>query len=570
MLPTNITVKMGDQSTANINLSGKIQIFGKLVDALYAPNFRFNLISVPALTNIKFKITFEKDYATISKDLITYGIAKINPDNNLYLLEDFNCGTLQAEEGKPEPMRYALSVIKVQQELKDAREDMNKQALIHKNKTGRKPNGISYYRILMQPFNPYEMQIAAEYFPFKPEQNFRTATAFLNTNEDNATNPKPLGGKRNDTNFLTWHRRLGHACHEKTARTLKMDQRACRIPSKEDFWCNTCSLSKAVQRTGKDVHIPKTTILYERVHMDVAGPFRSESLGGKKYYVCIIEDSTRYGQIFTCVDKTEVYEKWMIYVKRATNNGFRIQEVRSDNGTEFARPRQDMKDRGIAWRPAPPYTQHANGVAERFIRSINTRARALLIDALLPDWFWNEAVGEASILHSYQPQKILGGISPYEARYGKQPCLKHIRVFGCLAYRWLAPKQRKNGKWMALASPGMCLGNAENSTTIYRIWDFVEEKIYYASNVTFREDVQAWPNFGSTFTESSNDIFCGYYEIHEPYAENVGDDDACSHEELPSPDPLSTVTICKSNDGKGNTPLPFPTRTQAHLSATST
>ena len=58
-----------------------------------------------------------------------------------------------------------------------------------------------------------------------------------------------------------------------------------------------------------------------------------------------------------------------------------------------------LRVRGFSFEPSPTHTQHKNGVSERMIRTLSTKARLMLLDARLEDIFWAEAVNTATYLH---------------------------------------------------------------------------------------------------------------------------------------------------------------------------
>jgi len=93
-----------------------------------------------------------------------------------------------------------------------------------------------------------------------------------------------------------------------------------------------------------------------------------------------------------------------------------------------------LRESGISFEPSPPYTQYKNGVSERMIRTIVTKARALILDSCLGDEFWVEVVNTAVYLHAQSPSRTVGGLTPYEKLFGVKPELGHLRRFGCPAY----------------------------------------------------------------------------------------------------------------------------------------
>ena len=72
------------------------------------------------------------------------------------------------------------------------------------------------------------------------------------------------------------------------------------------------------------------------IHTDVAGPLKTISLNGSRYYIAFIDDYTRMCWVYFLKFKTEVASVFMKFKNWIENqSGHRIQVVRSDNGTEY-------------------------------------------------------------------------------------------------------------------------------------------------------------------------------------------------------------------------------------------
>jgi len=94
----------------------------------------------------------------------------------------------------------------------------------------------------------------------------------------------------------------------------------------------------------------------------------------------------------------------------------------------------------ISFEPAPPYIQHKNGKSERVIQTLVTKARTLLINAMLATAMWAEAIMTSSYLHERSPSRPLNHKSPSEMlNEGKRPGIHHLRRFGCSAYKLIPP-----------------------------------------------------------------------------------------------------------------------------------
>ena len=75
------------------------------------------------------------------------------------------------------------------------------------------------------------------------------------------------------------------------------------------------------------------------MHMDLFGPTKTLSLGGKKYGSRIVDDYSRYIGIYFLAHKHEAFKVFEIFYKRFENEkGFCISSIRRDHGTQFENP----------------------------------------------------------------------------------------------------------------------------------------------------------------------------------------------------------------------------------------
>ena len=192
--------------------------------------------------------------------------------------------------------------------------------------------------------------------------------------------------------------------------------------------------------------------------------------------------------------KFEHFKAWV------TTQGYKIKRFRCDNGRgEYSNNtfQKLLGDSGISFEPSPPYTQHKNGVSERMIRTLNTKARSMLLDAALPKRFWAEAISTAVYLHRRSPSNSLEGSTPYEMLIGSKPKLHHLRRFGCMVYKHIPKQQQKDGKFGPRSKPCMFLGYVHKTTKIWRIWDFKggprgQGAAVECSSVVFKENENAY------------------------------------------------------------------------------
>jgi len=148
-----------------------------------------------------------------------------------------------------------------------------------------------------------------------------------------------------------------------------------------------------------------------------------------------------------------------------------------------------LGEKGITFEPSHPYTQHKNGTADRMIWTLNVKAGSMMLDANVLIIFWPEAIRTACYLHSLTDNR-----SPYEAFYGTIPKIRHLRQFGCRAYKHIPPAQRTEKKFGNRSSMCMMLGYVHNTTKIWKIWDFKLGRTGRAvecSSVVFDEEENA-------------------------------------------------------------------------------
>ena len=69
------------------------------------------------------------------------------------------------------------------------------------------------------------------------------------------------------------------------------------------------------------------------------------------------------------------------------------------------------------------------------VRTLNTKARLMLLDAALPNCSWAEAIETAAYLHQRSPSNSLEGSTPCEMLTGSKLELHHLCRFRCTVYK---------------------------------------------------------------------------------------------------------------------------------------
>lgn len=253
--------------------------------------------------------------------------------------------------------------------------------------------------------------------------------------------------------------------------------------------CPICPLSKN-HRLPFSLTRPRASNFLENVHVDLSGIIRTTGLNREEYFIMFTDDYSSFRTTYGIPDKSaetvyECFMKYMAYAERQT--GQRLKRFTLDGGGEFINlllsPR--LEELGIITRVTAPYTAEQNGVSERGNRTINTKARCMMVQSGSHVKYLYHAVKYAVLLQNRLITTALDlKETPYHKWYGRQPHLKHLKPFGCLAYRHVR-KVDRHGKFNAVSHMGVLLGVSDENHN-YEILDMETNKIYISHDVTFQ------------------------------------------------------------------------------------
>jgi Reverse transcriptase (RNA-dependent DNA polymerase)/gag-polypeptide of LTR copia-type/Integrase core domain/GAG-pre-integrase domain/Domain of unknown function (DUF4219)/Zinc knuckle len=284
-----------------------------------------------------------------------------------------------------------------------------------------------------------------------------------------------------------WHQRYGHL-NGTSLKLLNQKGLVHGLPEIDDLeFCEGCVYGKQSRKSFPKHQGRKTEEILEVIHTDLVGPMKSTSLGGSKYFLLFTDDFSRKSWIYFLGAKSETFaqfKKFKALVETQTGNKIKI--LRSDNGGEFtSKEFNEFCDReGLHHELTTPYTPQQNGVAERKNRTVIEMGRSLLKHAKLPKDFWAEAVGAAVYLLNRAPTKALNGETPIQVWSGKKPDVSHLKVFGCIAYRFI--NEQKRDKLDNKALKQIFIGYSER-TKGYRLYNPVDGKVTVNRSVVFDE-----------------------------------------------------------------------------------
>ncbi|GJT34550.1 retrotransposon protein, putative, ty1-copia subclass, partial [Tanacetum coccineum] len=224
------------------------------------------------------------------------------------------------------------------------------------------------------------------------------------------------------------------------------------------------------------------------IHSDLWGPSQVESLGGKKYFLSIVDDYSRRVWVYILRFKDKAFRKFKEWKQLVENQtGRTVKRVRTDNGLEFCNRefKQLCIESGIAKHLTVAGMPQLNGLAECMNRTLMDKVHCLLIQSGLPKTFWAEATCTAAYLINRSPSTAIEKNTPMEMWSGHPSDYGMLRTFGCVAYSHV-----KQGKLEPRAVKCVLLGYPEGvkGYRLYRL-DNESPKIVTSRNVVFNESV---------------------------------------------------------------------------------
>jgi hypothetical protein len=103
-----------------------------------------------------------------------------------------------------------------------------------------------------------------------------------------------------------------------------------------DLVCAPYHHGKMITASHSLVNTVMTEYPGQLLHMDIIGPSRVRSMGGKWYVLVVVDDYSRYSLVFFLESKDEVFEHFRSLALRLNNEHPNcLKAIRSDSETEF-------------------------------------------------------------------------------------------------------------------------------------------------------------------------------------------------------------------------------------------
>ena len=499
-----ISIQVGNGQKLSVVGYGTLSVKHKnhlvhFTHTLFVPGMKCNLLSVPALDVSGFKTTISDRRAVISHESDPdFNILSAPLVDGLYTLDiqqprNSKVTISSAYEREPDMHEYTV----LSQHDPESENFVNTVMLSLINALGPLYNEYGPMSVIKHA-SPAVADPTAQQPTAAPEPDPQPAAPEPTQQQQHTPEPQPAPNIEADL----WHARLGHIA--KT--TLQHTCTAVNgIPSYTDLShvygepCRHCIAG----RFPESSHYPRehrANIPLTRVYVDCTGKHK-QGWDGSTFTLNMIDEYTGYAMTFCMTSKDQVPK----YLREGINrfhqlgNGNKIQEIRSDQGSEFHNETVMtlLAEYSITLTHSSPYVPQQNGVVERLNRSIAEITRCLLSHSGRSPTYWPDAYKHAVYLYN---RRVASGKQKthYELLTGKVPNLTDVRVWGCTAYVRV-PTALQKEKFGARGVKCIYFGHDEYSTG-YKVYDPTKKSTYAREDVIFSEK-----EFGKIkFTDHTN------------------------------------------------------------------
>jgi hypothetical protein len=215
--------------------------------------------------------------------------------------------------------------------------------------------------------------------------------------------------------------------------------------------------------------------------MDIWGPALVEAYGKIRYLLTIVDDATRWVEMFEMKHKNDVFTEYVEFTTMLhTHHGIKVKFLQSDNDTCFLN--HDFRDYTDSQGTQRRLTVHGhsvqNGVAEHMHQTILNGVRACLNASGLPPKLWGKATKYQIWIRNRSPSAAIGYKMPYFMRFKEDYIIKDLLEFS----QWCVKKDEHKNKLLNHGTLGRWLGYDDESKG-HLIWH--NNKVTVECNVQF-------------------------------------------------------------------------------------
>lgn len=189
-----------------------------------------------------------------------------------------------------------------------------------------------------------------------------------------------------------WHARFGRM-NFRALRDMSKQQLVEGLPLIEhvEQLCEGCLVGKQHRLPFPSATTYRAQSPLELLHGDLCGPISPATPSGKRYFLLIVDDCTRFMWIVLIKSKDEALAAFKsVRAKVELETGLKVKALRTDRGGEFTSNdfHAFCDSLGMKRFLTAPYTPQQNGVAERRNQTVVGMTRCLLKSKKMPGKFW--------------------------------------------------------------------------------------------------------------------------------------------------------------------------------------
>lgn len=200
-----------------------------------------------------------------------------------------------------------------------------------------------------------------------------------------------------NSDVTLWHNRLGHLPFS----NMKFIPNIASIFPDSSRICDICANSRQTRTTFPSSSISSKKI-FDLIHVDTWGPYKTPTHNGFKYFLTIVDDFSRGTWTFllsTKANASTILKHFFAMIERQFQTTVKI--LRSDNALELGSSKETslfLAEKGIIHQTSCFSSPQQNGVVEQKHRHLLETCRALLFQSNLPTQYWGECLMHATFL----------------------------------------------------------------------------------------------------------------------------------------------------------------------------
>jgi len=268
--------------------------------------------------------------------------------------------------------------------------------------------------------------------------------------------------------------------------------------------CTSCNIAKSKAQPHRRMARNRSSKPFERIFVDIKGPFETMGLGNYKYVVGVVDDYSRLKIVVPLTHRGKLVEALSdIEGQLIRASGHKVSIIRMDNAGENKSSEMTAWMSKIGAKPeyTSPHSSESNGVVERAFQTISNLARTLMLQGEFKKTAWPELFRTAAYLENRLPNLANPDMkSPVELLKGSPPDLSNLHVIGSKCYVHVHAAGR-----LALddrAIIGKFIGYSNNSKNFRVLLN--NYKVIESSHVVFEDSTSTVPSFQERTLDSED------------------------------------------------------------------